>query len=196
MEDLLTRLKKLEEKSSTKTDVTPNKTNTTKQVLNYNQGQGSGVRVEVTNKQTGESTVSRLLIQAATTKDSGNYTCSQANDYNHTVAVYVINSKGESSGGRRLSMEALSYWMFTTYGTKLLGERVNAAAAMIDNETVQDSDRSVVVTDPLREVRNLDDSGDIPLSCPGGIAQLQKLDDECKELAAQAVIEEESYDET
>ncbi|KAK4298788.1 hypothetical protein Pmani_028898 [Petrolisthes manimaculis] len=93
MEDLLTRLKKLEEKSSTKTDVTPNKTNTTKQVLNYNQGQGSGVRVEVTNKQTGESTVSRLLIQAATTKDSGNYTCSQANDYNHTVAVYVINSE-------------------------------------------------------------------------------------------------------
>ncbi|KAK3853661.1 hypothetical protein Pcinc_039808, partial [Petrolisthes cinctipes] len=56
-------------------------------------GGGWGVRVEVTSKQAGESAVSRLLIQPATTKDSGRYTCSPANAQGHTVTVHVINSE-------------------------------------------------------------------------------------------------------
>lgn len=57
------------------------------QEINYDSARG-GVSV-ITEK--GEVTTSYLLVQRATSTDSGKYTCHPSNANPHTVVVHVLN---------------------------------------------------------------------------------------------------------
>ncbi|KAK3860454.1 hypothetical protein Pcinc_033497 [Petrolisthes cinctipes] len=63
------------------------------QMVNYDQSRG-GTTVTMDHQ---DPTTSRLTITTATTKDTGNYTCSAANTVPASINVFVSQGKGDKT---------------------------------------------------------------------------------------------------